>query len=189
MSMYETSDFRKGLKLEIEGVPFVMVDFQHVKPGKGNQFTRVKIRNMLTGNVIERTWKSGEKFNKANLEEKDVQYLYKEEDGFVFMNQTDYDQFKLTVQQVADDADYLVEQMELSILFFDGKAIAINLPNFIESEITQCDPAVKGDTVTGGSKPATVKTGLSVQVPYHIKEGDIIKIDTRTGKYVEKINK
>lgn len=187
--MFDTSDVRKGLKIEIDRNPYVVVDFQHVKPGKGNQFTRAKIKNLITGSVLEKTWKSGEKLNKAILEEKQVQYLYMQDGNYVFMDQADYDQFTLTPEQIGEEVNYLVEQMEISILFFEGRPVAINLPNFIQVEITVCDPAIKGDTVSGGGKPATIKTGLTLQVPYHLKEGDMIKVDTRTGKYVEKVNK
>lgn len=185
--MYNTSDFRKGLFIEIDKVPYVMVDFQHVKPGKGNQFSRTRIKNLLTGNTIDRTFKSGEQVGEPNLEKKRMQYLYSEPDGFQFMDLDALEQITLDNEAVGDRKDYLIEALEIEVLYFNGRPIAVDVPTFVNLKITYCEPSVKGDTATGGSKPVTMETGLIVHVPFHIKPGDVLKIDTRTGEYVEKI--
>lgn len=185
--MYETADFKKGLYIEIEKVPYVIVDFQHVKPGKGNQFTRTRIKNLLTNNTIDRTFKSGERVGEPALEKKRMQYLYADQDGYQFMDLDAYEQILLDRESVGDRKDYLIENLEIEVLYFNGKPIAVDVPTFVNLKITYCEPGVKGDTATGGSKPATVETGLIVQVPFHIKQGDVLKIDTRTGDYVEKV--
>ena len=185
--MYETSEFRKGLYIELEGVPFQIVDFQHVKPGKGNQFTRTRIKNLVNNNVIDKTFKSGDRVGEPELEKKRMQFLYSEPDGHQFMDLEAYEQIRLDSEAVGDLKNYLIENLEIEVLYFRGKPIAIELPTFVNLKITYCEPGVKGDTASGGSKPATLETGMSVQVPFHIKQGDMLKIDTRTGEYVEKV--
>ena len=185
--MYETSDFKKGLFIEFEGVPFQIVDFQHVKPGKGNAFTRTRMRNLLNQNVQEKTFKSGERVGEPNLERKQMQFLYKDQDGFQFMDLGAYEQTHFDKATIGDAANYLLENLEIEVLYFKGKPIGLQLPTFVNLKITYCEPAVKGDTASGGSKPATMETGLTVNVPFHIKQGDSLKIDTRTGEYVEKV--
>lgn len=187
--MYATNQFRKGLKIEIDGVPFEMIFFQHISPGKGSAFTRTKLRNMLTGNVVDRTFKSGEKVDKANVTEQQMQFLYQDSDGFHFMNTSNYEQVALTEEHLSGNQIYLQENLKVDILFFNDRAIGVTFPNFVELVVEKTEPAVKGDTVSGASKPATMNTGAVVNVPLHIKEGDMLKVDTRTGDYSEKVNR
>lgn len=185
--MYETSDFKKGLYIEFEGVPFQIVDFQHVKPGKGNAFTRTRMRNLLNNNVQEKTFKSGERVGEPNLERKTMQFLYKDQSGYQFMDLGAYEQTHFDADTIGDYKNFLLENLEIEVLYFKGKPIGLQLPTFVNLKITYCEPGVKGDTASGGSKPATMETGLIVNVPFHIKQGDVLKIDTRTGEYVEKV--
>lgn len=186
--MYQLSDFRKGLKILHDGAPFVVVDFQHVKPGKGNQFTRTKIRNLLTGQQIEKTFKSGEKFGVPDVETRDMNFLYKDENGFHFMDQSSYDQIAMNEKDIGENANWLIENLQVSTLFYNGRAIGIDVPITVNLRVAQTDPGVRGNTVTGGSKPATMETGVVIQVPLHINEGDLLKVDTRDGTYVERVN-
>jgi len=185
--MYETSDFRRGLFIEIEGVPFQIMEFQHVKPGKGNSFTRTKIKNLLNSNVIDRTFKSGDRVGEPDLERRTVQFLYKDHSGYQFMDLGSFEQVFFGPEVVGDNKHYLKENLEIEVLFFKGRPITLQFPTFVVLKVTYCEPAVKGDTASGGSKPATVETGLTVNVPFHVKQDDILKIDTRTGEYVEKV--
>lgn len=187
--MYATNQFRKGLKVEIEGVPFEIVDFQHVSPGKGRAFTRTKLKNMLNQNVIERTITSGDKLDAANTEEKEMQYLYRDAEGFHFMNQANYDQVVLSEEHLGDGKGYLQENLVIKVMYFNERPIGVNLPTFVVLKIVETEPSFRGDTVTGGSKPAKLETGAVVAVPFHLKEGDMIKVDTRDNSYVEKANK
>ena len=184
--MYETSDIRKGLRFEMDGDPFVVVEFQFVKPGKGTAFTRTKIRNMITGAVLDRTYKSGEKLKPANTEDREMQYLYNDGD-FHFMDNNNYEQVSLDSNAVGDAANYLTENMLIEVGFFKGRSIGISLPNFVVLEVTETAPGEKGNTVTGASKPAVVSTGYSVNVPLFVNEGDQLRIDTRTGEYAERV--
>jgi elongation factor P len=187
--MYATNQFRKGLKVEIDGIPFEIVDFQHVSPGKGRAFTRTKLRNLLNQNVIERTITSGDKLDKANIHESMMQYLYKDAAGFHFMDNNNYEQMTLQEEQLGKAKEFLQENISIRVMFFNERPIGVELPTFVVLKITQTDPAFKGDTVTGGTKPAVLETGASVNVPFHLKEGDLIKVDTRDYSYVEKANK
>jgi elongation factor P len=184
--VYETSDIRKGLRFEMDGDPFVIVEFQFVKPGKGTAFTRTKIRNMITGAVLDRTYKSGEKLKPADTEDREMQYLYNDGD-FHFMDNNNYEQVSLDSNAVGDAANYLTENMLIEVSFFKGRSIGISLPNFVVLEVTETAPGEKGNTVTGASKPAIVSTGYSVNVPLFVNEGDQLKIDTRTGEYAERV--
>lgn len=186
--MYELSDFKKGLKILMEGEPFTVVDFQHVKPGKGNQFTRTKLRNLLTGQNREVTFKQGERFEVPNVETKEMSFLYKDESGFNFMDQTSYEQILMTTQDVGEQANFLVENLKVTLLFFNERPVGIDFPKTVNLKVAQTDPGVKGDRVTGGTKPATLETGLVVQVPLHINEGDLLKIDTESGTYNERVS-
>ena len=186
--MYETADFKKGLKILMDNDPYTIVDFQHVKPGKGNQFTRTKMRNLLTGQNREITFKSGEKFGVPNVENKEMSYLYKDDNGFNFMDQTNYEQLLMTPDEVGDSSDFLIENLNVVILFFNDRAVAVDVPKAVNLKVAQTDPGVKGDRVTGGTKPATMETGLVVQVPLHISEGDLLRVDTFTRDYVERVN-
>ncbi len=185
--MYSTSDFRKGLKVEFKGEPYIIVEFLHVKPGKGGAFVRTKMKNLLSGRVLEETFRSGEKLEKPDLEEKNVQYLYNDpKDGYVFMDESTYEQIALSDEQVGDNRFFLLENMNLSLNLFQGRPIGLDFPTTVNLTVTQSDPGVKGDTATGATKPATLQTGLVVQVPLFINEGDILKIDTRTSEYIER---
>ena len=184
--MYSTSDFRKGLKIEFKGDPYVIVDFLHVKPGKGGAFVRTKIKNMITGRVLEETFRSGEKLGRPNVEEKNMQYLYLDSQGYCFMDNETYEQTFLDPEQVGDNKGFLKENIDVYVQFYNGKAVGLDLPTTVTLAVVQSDPGVKGDTATGATKPATLETGLVVQVPLFINEGDILKIDTRTSAYLER---
>jgi elongation factor P len=186
--MYETSDLRKNLKIQIDGEPYVVLEAQFVKPGKGGAFTRTKLRNMLTGNVIDRTFRSGEKLEPADLMEQKLQFLYAD-DMYHFMNTETYEQSEISEQLLGDDRLFLTESIEVSVLFFNAKPIGITLPIFIEVEVTETEPGIKGDTATGATKPAIVSSGAKVQVPLFINEGDWIKVDTRTREYIERVKR
>lgn len=186
--MYETADFKKGLKILYDNNPFVIVDFQHVKPGKGNQFTRTKMRNLLTGQNREMTFKSGEKFGVPNVETKEMSYLYKDESGFNFMDQTNYEQITMRPDEVGESAYYLTENMKVIIMIYNERPVAVDVPKAVNLKVATTDPGIKGDRVTGATKPATLESGLVVQVPLHISEGDILRIDTSTGDYVERVS-
>ncbi len=184
--MYETSDIRKGLRVELDGDPFIVVDFQFVKPGKGNAFTRTKIRNMITGSVLDRTFKTGEKLKPADMEEREMQFLYND-GAFHFMDSSNYDQVELQADEVGDAVNFLLENMGVSISFYKGRALGLTLPNFVNLEVTETAPGERGNTVTGATKPATLSTGYTVNVPLFIDNGELLKIDTRTGEYVERV--
>ena len=187
--MYQTSDIRKGLKVEIDDQPYTIVEFLFVKPGKGCAFTRTKIKNLITGSVLERTYKTGERLKPADVEEIDMQYLYKDGDDFNFMRLDDYDQVPVSSKVVSEAANYLLDDMTVQVLMFRGRPVAIDVPNFIEAEIVECEPGVKGNTAQGGNKPATISTGFEVRVPLFIENGEWIKVDTRTGDYVERVKR
>lgn len=186
--MYQLSDFRKGLKLLYEGEPYAVVDFQHVKPGKGNQFTRTRLRNLLTGSLLDKTFKSGEKFGVPDVEIKDMNFLYKDENGFHFMDQVAYDQIAMSEKDIGDNSQWLMENLKVAVLFYNGRAVGIDVPITVNLKVTRTDPGLKGNTVSGGSKPATMESGAVVTVPLHINEGDVLKIDTRDGTYIERVN-
>ncbi len=187
--MYDTKQFRKGLKIEVEGIPYNIVDYQLVSPGKGGSFVRTKMKNMLNQAVIERTFKTGDKFVQPDLEQLEYQYLYREGDHFYFMNQANYEQVPLDASLIGDAKDFLQENLVIEVLYYNGKAIGVELPTFVELKVIQTDPGFKGDTATGAQKPAKLETGASVNGPLHIKEGDVLRIDTREYKYMEKVNK
>lgn len=188
--MYETSDFRNGLKVEVEGNPYMIVYFQFVKPGKGTAFTRTKLKNLLTGAVIDRTFRSGETVGDPPVEEMPMQFLYNIGDTFTFMNTETYEQVELDRAILGDDAKFLMENLEVSVLFYKGRAVNMTLPNFIESRVTWTEPAVKGNTSQGVLKTAKLDCGAEIQVPIFINEGELLKVDTREGgAYVSRINK
>ena len=185
--MYESSDLRKGLKIEMDGDPYVVVQFEFVKPGKGQALYKCKLKNMLTGAQFDRTFRSGDKFNPAHIEEVEMEYLYSDGEQYCFMNTSTYDQDFLTQDQVGDSINLLKENTVCNILFFEGRAIGVALPNFVDLRIVQADLWAKGDTAAGSTKPATLETGYVVQVPPFIEEGELVRIDTRTGEYVERV--
>ena len=186
--MHSTSDFKKGLRLLIDGEPYTIVDFQHVKPGKGNQFTRAKLKSLITGSNLERTFKSGEKFEVPDVVFKEMNFLYKDESGYNFMDQVNFEQLCLSEEVVGEGINYLMENLEVKICLFNDRAVGIELPKSVELRVAQTDPGFKGNTVTGATKPATLETGFVVQVPMHIAEGDLLKINTTDGAYVERVS-
>lgn len=185
--MYSTADFRKGLRIEFNGEPYEIIDFQHVKMGRGGAIVRTKMKNLKTGYITENTFRSGEKVERPNLEEKEMQFLYKIEEGYIFMDNESYEQVTISNELIGDNKAYLMENMNVKILFFQGNPIGIDLPTFVELKVVETVPGIKGDTVSGGGKPATLETGAVIQVPLFINEGDVIKIDTRTGTYIERV--
>jgi elongation factor P len=185
----DTSQFRNGLKLELDGQPFVITFFQHVKPGKGGAFVRTKLKNLLNGKVVDRTFRSGERAEEADIQEKGMQYLYRDGDGLIFMDTESYEQIPIGGDVLGGAVDYLMENMEVEVLFWRGKPVNISLPNYIEARVTQSDPGLKGDTSSGATKPATIETGATLNVPLFISEGDLIRVDTRTGEYSERVSK
>jgi elongation factor P len=187
--MYDTSDIRKGLKIMMDGAPYTIVEFQFVKPGKGAAFTRTKMKNLLTGAVLERNLRSGEKLAPADVETKTMQYLYKDGDSYVFMDTTTYDQVQIPDTTIGDQSDYMPENINVEVLFFNGRAVGVTLPNFIEQAVTETEPGFRGDTSTGATKPAKISTGAQINVPLFIVVGDVIKIDTRTGEYLERVGR
>jgi len=181
-----TAEFRKGLRIVFDGEPYTIVDFQHVKPGKGGAFVRTKLKHMRQGRVIDNTFRSGEKVELVDFEDKHMQFLYKD-DRFHFMDMETYDQVSLSEDEVGDASLYLKDNTEVEVLYIDGSPVSIELPNFIELTVARTDPGVRGDTAQGGTKPATLETGAVVQVPLFLNEGDIVKIDTRTGEYLGRV--
>ena len=184
--MISAGEFRKGITVEIDGNVYVIVDFLHVKPGKGAAFVRTKIKNVMTGQVLERTFNPNEKYPLAHIERKEMQYLYNEEELYYFMDNETYDQIALNKDQVDAALPYLKDSLVVSIKFYKGNAFSVEAPNFVEFEIIDAEPGVKGDTATNVTKPATVETGAEVKVPLFINPGDRIKIDTRSGEYLER---
>jgi elongation factor P len=184
-----TAEFRNGLKIELDGEPFIIVEFQHVKPGKGGAFIRTKLKSLRTGNVIDRTYRSGEKVDVPELEEKKMQYLYAAGNDRVFMDTQTYEQVSLDEHQLGDSIQYLKENMEIKVLYHKGAPINIEIPMFVELAIARTDPGVRGDTASGGSKPATLETGAVIKVPFYLNEGDIVKVDTRTGTFIERVKR
>jgi elongation factor P len=182
-----TAEFKKGLRIVFDGQPYAIVDFQHVKPGKGGAFVRTKLKHMRAGRVIDNTFRSGEKVALVDFEEKHMQFLYRD-DRYHFMDTETYDQLSLSADEVGDARDYLKENTEIDMLYIDGAPAAIELPNFVELAIAKTDPGVRGDTAQGGSKPATLETGAVVQVPLFLNEGDVIKVDTRTDEYLGRVS-
>lgn len=188
MSVYETTDFRKGLKVEIERQLYVIVESQHVNPGKGSAFVRTRLKNLSSGQVLERTFKAGvDSVDVPDTEEKEMEYMYADIDGHNFMDQKNFETIHLTHENVDDAKNYLKEGIKVGVLYFNGRPISIDLPNFVTLRVTETDPGLRGDTATGGSKKATMETGLQVNVPLFIKSGELLRIDTRTGTYMERV--
>ena len=185
--MVSAGDFKKGLTIEIDGQVWVVVDFQHVKPGKGAAFVRTKLKNIMQGNVLERTFSPTEKFPKAHVETKSMEYLYSDGELYYFMDQETYEQIPLNHSQVEDALNYIKENMPVTIKFFKGQAFSVEPPNFVELVVTETEPGFKGDTATAGSKPAILETGAKIMVPLFVNQGDKIRVDTRTGEYMERV--
>ena len=185
--MYTTSDFRNGLKIEFDNAPYIIVYFQHVKPGKGGAFVRTKLKNLKTGSVLEHTFRSGDKVEKPDLEDRGMQFMYKMENQYHFMDNRNYEQIYLSEDHVAEAGSYLIENLPVQILFYRGEPIGIDIPNFIDLKIVETEPGIRGDTVSGATKPAKLESGATVLVPLFINEGDVIKVDTRDGTYIERV--
>jgi elongation factor P len=186
--MYLASDLRKGLKFEIDGEPYVIISFEFKKPGKGQSLYKCKLKNMITGTQYERTYRSGDKFNRADLEEQEMEYLYSDKDNCYFMNTSNYEQHSLTKDQLGDTIDLLKDNTVCTVLLYNGLPIGVTLPNFVHLEVIESEPWAKGDTATGSTKPAILETGFEIQVPPFIDPGQMVKIDTRTREYVERVN-
>jgi len=179
-----TNDFKNGMTLRIDGQLWTVVEFQHVKPGKGGAFVRTKLKNVLSGKVVDRTFNAGVKVDVASVDKREMQYLYREGDDFVFMDLQDYDQPRIPVATVGDGADYLLEEQTVTVAFHEGVALYVELPAAVELTVSQTDPGLQGDRSTGGTKPATLETGAQVQVPLFITTGEKVRVDTRTGDYL-----
>jgi len=187
MASYSTNEFRSGLKLILEGDPYSITENEIVKPGKGQAFNRVKLRNLLTGRILEKTFKSGESVEAADVMETDMSYLYNDGTEYHFMNQTNFEQIAVNVDLVAETKKWIKEQDICVVTLWNDNAITIMPPNFVELKVTECEPGIKGDTVTGGSKNATLETGTEIKVPLFVGTGDVLKIDTRTGEYMSRV--
>ncbi|HBF43715.1 MAG TPA: elongation factor P [Desulfobacteraceae bacterium] len=185
--MYNASDLRRGLKIQIDNEPYVVTEFRFSKPGKGQSLYHCKMKNMITGVIIDRTYRSGDTFHSADLEQRKMQYLYNQKNEFCFMDVENYEQSFLSVEQVGEAKNYLTDNLETEVLFFEDRAIGITLPNFVDLTVTKADPWVKGDSVSGDSKPVTLESGYVLRVPPFIQEGGKITIDTRTGGYVTRV--
>jgi elongation factor P len=180
------NDFRTGLTIEVDGEIFSVIEFQHVKPGKGAAFVRSKLKNLRNGNLVEKTFRAGENVNRAQIENREVQYLYNSGNEYVFMDNQTFDQFSLDKKQLEWEINFLKENMNVNIQFYQGEIIGINLPNSVELKVVETEPGIRGNTATGATKNAKLETGLNVQVPLFINEGDVLLIDTREGKYISR---
>jgi elongation factor P len=186
--LISTSDFRKGRKIEFKNEPCEIVDFQHVKIGRGGAIVRTKMKSLRTGNILEHTFRSGEKIETPYLEQKEMQYLYAQDELYYFMDMETYEQIPLTAEQLGDAKKFIKENMIVEILYYNKSPLTVDIPTFVELVVAETDPpGFKGDTASGGNKPATLETGTVIKVPFHINEGDTIKIDTRTGEYIERV--
>lgn len=185
--MISSNDFHSGLTIDLDGDVYIVVEFQHVKPGKGSAFVRAKLKNLRSGSTTETTFRAGEKVPRANLERKEMEYLYNTGEEYILMDTESYEQISLDSQTLGDNLKYLKENMHFNILLYKSNIIGIELPNSVELKVVETDPGFRGDTAAGGSKPAKLETGLIVQVPFFINEGDVLRIDTRTGAYLERV--
>lgn len=184
--MYTTSDFRRGLRVEIDGQPYQITEFEHHKPGKGAAIVRTKMRNLLTGQTSDPTFRSGDKVGRPDIEDTKMQFLYADGETYHFMDPNSYEQLEMNKDALGEQTYFLIDGMTVDVVLYKERPISIDLPNHVVLEVVECDPAVKGDTVTGASKPAKLQTGLSVNVPLFINEGDKLRIDTRTSSYIER---
>jgi elongation factor P len=185
--IYQTSDFRNGLKVLIDSQPYVMTYFQFVKPGKGTAFTRTKLKNLITGNVIERTFRTGETVEAADCEDRNMQFMYQDGESYEFMDMESYDQMALRKDMMEGGEDFLTDGLEVMVTLFNGRPVGLTLPNFVEDTIEYCEPGVRGNTAQGATKPATLACGATVQVPLFIERGEVIRVDTRTRSYVSRV--
>jgi elongation factor P len=180
------NDFKTGLTIEVDNGIWQVMEFQHVKPGKGAAFVRSKLRNLRNGNIQEKTFRGGEKVNRAHIDHKNMQYLYASGDTHAFMDTDTYEQLEMQTKQIEDELNFILENSEVSVIMYDGEILGVDLPNNVELEVSETEPGIKGDTASGGSKPATMETGLTVQVPFFINKGDKLVINTSDGKYVSR---
>ena len=187
--MATTNDLKNGLVLNLDGELWSVVEFQHVKPGKGGAFVRTKLKNVLSGKVVDRTFNAGTRVDTATVDKRDMQFLYRDGSDFVFMDTSTYDQVHIPSETIGDDAHYMPEQIVVDVLFFNERAVGVTLPNFIEQKILETEPGFRGDTATGVTKPAKISTGATIAVPLFINVGDTIKIDTRSGEYLERVGR
>jgi len=185
--MIMAGDFRKGITVEIDGQVWSIADFQHVKPGKGAAFVRTRLKNVMTGSVLERTFSPTDKYPKAHIETKEMQYLYNDGELYYFMDVENYEQLPLNHEQVEDAINYIVENDNVTVRFYKGSPFSVQAANFVVLTITECEPGVRGDTATGATKPATLETGLKINVPLFVNEGEKVRVDTRTGEYMERV--
>lgn len=185
-----TNEFRKGLKVLLDNdEPFTIVEFQHVKPGKGGAFVRTRLKSLVTGNVLDRTFKSGDKVEIPDMEEKVMQFMYKEGVNYYFMDVNTYDQLFIEEENLGDAKNFLKEGLTINVSFYKGKAIGVDMPNFVDMVVAKTEPGIKGDTAQNATKPAELETGYVLQVPLFLEEGEVIKIDTRTGEYITRVSK
>lgn len=187
--MATTQDIRKNLKMIVDGAPYVCVDAQFVKPGKGQAFTRCKLRNLMTGATLERTYKSGESVEVADIQERKMTYIYPEGDSYVFMDQQTGDQIQVAIDSIGEEKRFLIDGLDVSVMFWNGSPIGVELPPHVVIQVTSSEPGIKGDTASGATKPATLSTGATINVPLFINEGEWLKVDTRTGDYLERVKK
>jgi elongation factor P len=186
--MITANELRNGKAFELDGELFVVTSFQHIKPGKGSPFVRIKMRGIKSNSTIERTFRPDEKIQDAYLENKKMQYLYKDGDHYIFMDTENYEQLSLSEKELEEESNYLIENNFVDIVFYNDQAIGVELPTSINLRVASTEPGYRGDTAQGGSKPATLETGLEIQVPLFIEEGDLLKVDTRSGEYIERVN-
>ena len=186
--MISTADFKRGLTIEVEGEVFQIVDFQHVKPGKGGAFVRTKLRNVRTGNVFDRTFRAGERMEAAHVERRPMQFLYRSSDDYVLMDLDTYDQMTLAPEQIGDGVKYLKEGLGVAVVMHASRIIGVELPDAVELQIVDTDPGLRGDTASGGSKPATLETGVVVDVPLFLNPGDVVRVDTRSDQYLGRVS-
>lgn len=185
--MYTSSDLRKGLKIEIDGEPYIITNFEFSKPGKGQSLYRCRLKSMISGNAFDKTYRSNDKFKKAPLDERKMQFLYHQGDEYNFMDNESYEQYIVNRNQLEDSIPFMVDNMDVDVLLFNGNPIGVTLPTFVNLTVTRADPWVKGDTSGTDTKPVTVETGFELQVPPFVEEGELIQIDTRTGSYVTRV--
>lgn len=186
--MISTAEFRKGLKIEMNGEPFIIVDFQHVKPGKGGAFVRTKLKSLITSKVLDQTFRSGDKVDVPDVETHEMQYLFRVGEDITLMDTASYEQHTYTATELGSDIQWTKDGVTIEVQVYKGRPIGIELPIFVELAIVRTDPGIRGDTATGGTKPAVLESGASIQVPLFLNEGDTVKVDTRTGEYVERLS-
>jgi len=184
----DVSELRKNAKLQMDGHPYVVTEFQFVKPGKGQGLYKCRLRNMITGATIDRTWRSGERLEAANVESKRMQYLFADGNGFTFMDTESYEQVAIPAELIGDDRNFLLDQLDVDVLFYNNRPVGVTLPSHIVLKVIEAEPGVKGDSANNPTKMATLETGYKIQVPLFVKEGERVKVDTRTGEYVERVN-